>query len=101
MGQREPTLRHVFWRGKAVIRAVAQKQESTHAQQRKEQHQKCNSLKNFTCFPPPIWQITWTEFPEVIEVSIQMSIISSKYIQVSIVGNYTQKGKDSNELILV
>lgn len=50
---------------------------------------------------PPNWQITWTEFPEVIEVSIQMSIISSKYIQISIVGNYTQKGKDSNELILV
>lgn len=50
---------------------------------------------------PAIWRITWTEFPEVIEVSIQMSIISSKYIQVSIVGNYTQQGKDSNELILV
>lgn len=46
-------------------------------------------------------QITWTEFPEVIEVSIQMSIISSKYIQVSIVGNWTQKGKDSKELMIL
>lgn len=46
-------------------------------------------------------KITWSEFPEVVEVSIQMSIISSKYIQVSIVGNCTQEGKHLKEFISV
>lgn len=31
--------------------------------------------------------ITWIEFPEVVEVSVQMGIISPKYIQLAIVGN--------------
>lgn len=99
VGQREPTLQHVFWRGKPIIRAVAQKQDSTNAQQRTEQRQpkkKCNSFKNFTSFYPQNEKITWSKFPEVIEVSIQMSIVPSKYIQVSIVGNCTQK-KVNNE----
>lgn len=92
VGQREPTLQHVFWRGKPVIKAVAQKQESTDTKQRKEQSQKkCNRLKNFIRFSFRHLKITWSKFPEVIEVSIQMSIISPKYIQVSIVGNCTQK----------
>ena len=31
--------------------------------------------------------ITWVEFPEVVEVLVQASIVSSKYVQLSFVGN--------------
>lgn len=31
--------------------------------------------------------ITWIEFPEVVEVPVQTGIVSSKYVQLSIVGN--------------
>lgn len=71
---------------------MAQKQESTKAQQRKMQQ-----LQEFD--NPQYCKITWSKFPEVIEVSIQMSVVPSKYIQVSVVGNCTQKDEHLKELI--
>lgn len=37
--------------------------------------------------------ITWIELPEVVEVSIQTSIITTEYVQFSIVSNFQREIK--------
>lgn len=45
--------------------------------------------------------ITWTELPEIVEVLVQTGVVSPKYVQLSVVGNYREDWGGGSEALSV